>query len=106
MGVHEPEILGLIVGRATSRQSLGNQLIHLLAALTTEGYQDFDGLTCIADSFGRELTELGVGAQHDVNGIADDDARSRVVAHLRVVSEPKRLKEGDRPLEVSDREVK
>ncbi len=103
--VHEPEILRLIVSRTTSRKGFGNQFIYLFAAPTAKIYQDFNGLTGIADGFGRELTELGVGTQHDKNCITDNDARSGVVAELLVVDESKRLEEANRPLEVSDREV-
>lgn len=75
VGVHEPEILGLVVACAPRRKGLG-----------------------------RELEELGVGAQHDGHGITVDDARRRVVAERRIVNKSKRLEEGGRPLEIGDRE--
>ena len=103
VGVHETEILGLIVGRTTRRKRLGDQVVYLLAALTAEGDQDLDGLAGIADGLGRELSELGVGPQHDRDRIIDDDARRRVVAELWVGNKPERLEEGDRPLEIGDR---
>ncbi len=103
--VHEAEVLRLVVGRAACGDGLGDELIDLFAALTAEGEQHLDGLARVADGLGGELTKLGVAAQHDRDGVAEDDARSLVAAELGVVVEPEGLEEGQGLRDIGHREV-
>lgn len=83
--VHEAEIFRLVVGRTAGGDGFGNQSIYLIATITTEAEQNFDGFARVADRFGREVTKPGVRKQHDRNRIADDDARCSVVGELRIL---------------------
>lgn len=105
VGVHEAEILRLVVGAAARGKRLGDEAVDLLAAFATEREQHLDRLARVADLFRREVPELRVRGKHEGNRIADMDARSAVAGERRVHREAKRGEEGRGPLEVGDREV-
>lgn len=103
--IHEAEVLRLVVGRAAGGEGPGDEVVDLLAARAAQADQDFHGLGRVADGFGGELAELGMREQHDMDGLADDDAGGGVVGELRVMGEAEGLEEGHRPGQIGDREV-
>ena len=103
--VHEAEVLRLVVGRASRSEGLGDESVHLLAALATEVDQDFHGLGRIADGLGGEFAELGMCGQHDGDRLADDDAGASLAGELGIERVAQCLEKGLRLRQVGDREV-
>jgi len=105
MGIHESEVLCLVVGRTSRCEGLLDKTVDLLSAFAAEGEQRFDCLRRIADGLGSEFAELRMGRQHDGNRRADDDHRCGVAAELRILGEAKRGEEGPRLRQVGDGDV-
>ena len=53
----------------------------------------------------HELLELRAGEHHDMNVLADDDARGGVVGELRVVRKTEGLEKGQGTREIRDRQI-
>lgn len=100
--IHEAEVFRLVVGRASRGDGLRDKFVDLLTALATEVDQDFHRLGGIADGLGSEFAELGMRAEHDENRLADDDARGRIAAELRVERVAQRLEKGHRLRQIGD----
>lgn len=105
MGIHESQVLWLVVGGTSRSERPGHKSIDLLTALTAEVDQDLDRLAGITNRFWRELAKFIMGGQHDKNRVADDNARSIVARHLRIVGKSECLVEGHRFGKVGNRQV-
>lgn len=103
--VHETEVFGLFVARASRGKGLRDERIDLLAALATEGDQDLHCLGRIADGLRGEFTELGVRQKHDGDRLADDDAGTRLAAELGIERVAQCFEKRGRLRQVGDREV-
>lgn len=103
--IHEAKVFRLVIRCASGGEGLRDEVIHLLATLATEADQDFHRLGRIADGLRREFAELGMRRQHDVDRLADDDARTSVAGHLRIMGETKCLEKGEGPRQIGDGNV-
>jgi hypothetical protein len=103
--IHEAVVLRLFHRRATSSDGFAHEIIHLSAAFAAQAMEDFNGLRRIADVLGRELTELRMREHHDVDVLADNDARSGTVRELWVMRIAQRLKKSHRLGQVFDRKI-
>ena len=82
--IYEAVVLRLFNRRAPCSDGFAHQIIHPGAAFTRQGMEDLQGLRSIADRLGRELTKLCMREKHEVNILADDEARGSVIGELRV----------------------
>jgi hypothetical protein len=97
VGIHEAEILRLVVGGAAGGEGLGDEFVDLLAAFAPQREQRLDCVAGVADGLRGEIAEFGVRRQHHGKRVVDDDARGRGVAEARLVAEAERLEERQRP---------
>ena len=105
VAVHEAVILRIIVGRAAGGDGLAHQGVHRGTAVARQADQHLGALGGVAYRLGREALETLAREQHDEDVAADDHAGRRFVGEFLVEAEAEPGKEGDRTLEVGDRQI-
>jgi hypothetical protein len=84
----------------------GDQILQFFAALAAQANNDLVGLLRRRHGFIDQRSEEGLGHQHGVDAVVDNDHVGRVVAAvLRLDSEAEAGKECPRPVKIADRKV-
>jgi hypothetical protein len=76
---------------AAGGERLVGDVVDRLAAVGGDADQDLAGLLRIGDPLRRELGELVMGEQHDVDHVGEDHAGGGVIGEHRVVGRPDRF---------------
>lgn len=85
--IHESMIFCFLAGGAPGHYSLLNHLVHFGTASATEAVQNLKELGGVTDGSRRERRENGLCGEHELNGVADDQANTPFSAERFILSE-------------------
>ena len=98
-------VLRLGIDGAASGDSFGDEVFHLGPAFAAQAIDHLNGFRSVADGLRCELQKLRMREHHDMDVLADDNARRRVVRELRVVREAESFEKRERPRKIRDGQI-